>query len=368
MQPSLSRPRRRSCRSAVRGAALIATAALAVAGGCTPTSSFLDGHSQSEGATLPALSSAQQLRGTIALTEVAIGTRLNEMSLAATDCAGCAGVLASATHASLARLSETGGAWEDTGGTTTSSPAIWNTSGPDLPLGMGPAAPPAPYTVPPLTAFMVRTGEGQLLEVAHAADLTSGQRLGLGSILVARLGSAYQLANYFAVDVPKAAKTLPTEEVAPFLPVDPGRGGETLGHSQQPQSSDLAEDRPVSTAEDALVGFDCARTNLLASPEELLEPAELKSLNDELNRRMNSLVSVGVPDHRGLRCAAKVAGEGQALRSLLTADLALLGSEDVQLREAGAHYIVEDVARWAAISPLTLPTESLLTIEDGSNA
>ncbi len=351
------RPRRIS-GAATQAVAAIGIGALSVVGltGCANASSA-GGQSEADSAqssvvALPTLSSAQLLREEVANAEAAILARTSELAQLATECETCQAALASAQASAAIRLEESGGTW-----------SAWGTgaarSTGDGSLQLQPETADAPYQVGPLTAYMLATAKQELLNASTNSQLTGPQREALASILFGRQVAARLLAASFGVNPEEQLEALPESAAAALADSYPA----VSDAPSSSQSDGDTSDAFLSDGSSALVQYDCARTAFMSMSDAQLSGADPSGLGGTMNDRAKSLVSLGVPDTRSLRCAAGEQSVDELLAANVQADLVLLGADDASIRAAGARFLQDDARIWVSLSPATAPTTSVLPIE-----
>ncbi len=325
----------------------LATAAL---GGCatTPAASAVD-EGEKTVRELPQLTATEELRNAMARTESAIAERTAQLADLATECDECRITLTTSASSAKERLTDLGGVWSPWGDFETREDAGEFV---ELP----PRVSDAPYTVGPLTAFMAVTALQQLDRAAQLPEAPAGERQALASLLFGRLSAAWSLAGWYGVDLPAATENLPLEATGPTESPSALAG-------TNPQQSGTSEVPLSQGREDALVGYDCARTALLNQTNDGLTSDRSREIASDLGNRIKRLLEQDVIDSRELHCTTSDQSLSNALQTLVLADLDLITSPELPDRELAARYLVEDAELWAQVSPTSAPLVSILSIE-----
>ena len=339
-----------------KGAIVLASSCVALgASGCAGASYAFDSIAGTpEAVELMALSPAQTMRDIVARSEAATAERATQLAALATECTDCATLLTSTSETAEARLRASGGVWEPWGDFADREDV---TSFVELPPQVG----QAPYTVGPLAAFMLRSAQEQLGELAQVEGLTAAQREALASLLAGRIVSAQILADGFAVDLTTALENLPEGATSAVIPADTDQmsGADQMsGLPDSTQSAEISE----TAVESALVRFDCARTSLLELVGDGLDHDTAREGAAILNDRVKRLLEAGVSDTRPLRCTNTRTSVADVLTDVLTADILLLSSSTTRMQ--AAPYIASDARWWAQKDPASAPTVSLLPITE----
>lgn len=310
-----------------------ATLTATLAAGCAANLGQGQSGETTEG--LPALDAAQAVRDSIARSEAAIAKSAGELSSLATVCGDCSTILTQVENDAEARLRLDGGLWQ---------PWPEAQSGDDLPQPE--EVSDAPLTPAGLAGYMSATARAQLDELAQASDLSPEETTTLGTTLAGRWASADALADFYQVDL--------VQNSADATSSASDLRGEAVSAQSGPAAFSAA---PETGTAQAVVTFDCVATALGRSEFSKENPETEQALYDSLIRRSLTLTQAGITDARPGRCNSAPVSLAPAFEDLIGADLAVLASSNVSLRQLGASYLLADLELWSQFQ--LLPTVTL---------